>query len=223
MTQANHAPNRRMPAASQTVPCTADCPCQKHTSLEVVPYRETEDCPTDELLLEAWWHGECLPCLTWWVERVWRDPRYNEIVRQVQATWPRVDVSDLRQTVVVEVYQQKNSSWRCVGASFRSALWYKAFDEHRRASQVRTQVSASDADEGAATTAALVSSQHLLELLDDCLQRLSEKETRLKDAVYDQRMSLVEVAKCFQQTHGAVLKQVSRLRAKLRVCIESKE
>jgi DNA-directed RNA polymerase specialized sigma24 family protein len=86
-----------------------------------------------------------------------------------------------------------------------------------------TQAVALEGVESSDTTTVLASSQHRLELLDDCLKRLSAKETRLKEAVYDQQRSLIEVAKSTQQSHDAVLKQVSRLRAKLRDCIESKE
>lgn len=219
-----------MPAAESTDPCPSDCLCQTRTYAEVVPYREeaTEDttdlhqldCPTDELLLHTWRRNGCIRCLTWWVERVWKDPRYVRIVRGVQRKWPKVEVEDLRQLVTADIYSGNVQCWKNVGAYFRRALSNKAFDAHLR--RVREETNAVELGKVAPAADAEPSLTPRLKALEECLTRLSEEEVRLKEAVYDQGRPVTEIAKARGTSYDAVLKRLSRLRKKLGDCIRSK-
>lgn len=217
-----------MPDVNRTKSCPPDCLCQKHTALEVVPYRENDaddadgaSCPSDELLLHTWRANGCIQCLTWWVERVWRDPRYIAIVRHVQRRWRKVNVEDLLQAITSEVYKGKNQGWRSVAACFRQALRRAAYDEHKRL--VRSQGTEIDFEADIIAPDENESSNPRLRLLEECLERLSEEEIRLKEAAYDQDRTHTVIAKMLGETQGTVSQRLSRLRKKLGDCIRSKE
>lgn len=219
-----------MPAADSTHRCPSDCLCQTHTYSDVVPYREkaTEDtvnggqveCPTDERLLHTWRQNNCVQCLTWWIERVWEDPRYVAIVRDLQRKFPEAEVDDLKQVVTAGMYKGRVQEWRNVAAYFRRALSYAASDQSRRRAR---EITNAEELENELLARGERESSNRLERLKECLKRLSEKERRLKEAAYDLGRSVVEIAKNHGESYDAVVKQLSRLRKKLGDCIRSKE
>ena len=77
--------------------CSSPCDTPSDDSLDTV---------TDEELMQSWHLHRCQRCFEAWAMRVWKDPGYKAVASRVQVNWEKIDVSELRQKAIYELWDR---------------------------------------------------------------------------------------------------------------------
>ncbi len=205
--------------------CPPDCPCATLTYIEVVPLTDDPNCPSDEVLLLAWGARECLQCLTWWVDRVRNDIRYQQIISQTQRKWPGIPVSDLWLEVTATIWQQRmqlnDKPINNVPAYFRTLLKRAAYRQNlaqERSREIEFKPNASYA-----AVMDVPSTDPRVSRITDCLKKLSQTEHHLTQGFYFQGESCSQLAKALHKTLAATTQLLYRTRTKIGECVDKRD
>lgn len=204
--------------------CSDDCPGRRFDE-RIVAYDRSSDesCPTDEMLLSQWAAQGCQVCFRWWVERVYRDPRYRGVRATLIAQWPSADIDGLIADAIVSVHEKKPTP-DFAAAYLRQMVWNLACKDCRHGLAVRTEYrdDVGDVEEISQQTLAQrlnVSEDDLYEGLARCLETLSQL---LKEAIrshYWERREIKEIATQLGIEKDACYKRINRGRQAIFECL----
>lgn len=138
---------------------------------------------------------------------------------------PSADVPDVVQAA--NLYLVENNDRFEIGTNFRAwvaqIVRYRSlsyFREKKRRPMVNLSEQALDLITQEVITQ-FDETEAELQRLEDCMGKLPEAQRELLHWVYREGRSLKDIAKSHKQSHAAVRKTISRVRAQLKDCIES--
>lgn len=202
----------------QRPPCPPGCLCHQWTSDdEIVPYRG-EETPSDEELIVAWRENDCVVSFGWWVGRVYVDPRYTRVIKEVAGRFPEADLEGVTTATLIAIQQSKPEMRRPLGY-FAASIGRAAARDLGLHRQRRVEyVDPTEQDQSVAGTCALTAEQRTQ--LNECVEKLAGTSRTILRAIYWDNESIADVAAAHSIQPDSLSKRLYRIRRALGDCLE---
>lgn len=206
--------------------CGRECSEWRFDERAIAYRQDDENSPSDEELLRCWSADDCDVCFRWWVERVYRDPRYLGIRRRLLKQWPGVDIDGLITDAVIAIHQKKPHVDN-VAAYMTRILSYKAYDylglqRQRRVDYLDMANAGDEVQRRSIASDWQISDEKLEEALASCEQALSELLAQAIRLRYTDGLSVQQISDQLGVSRSTCNQRISRGRRSLLDCVANR-